>query len=442
MSPSQRTKTEQLLAEGAKHIAGGVVSLNRKTDINIAFVRAQGSKLYDADGNEYIDYHAAFAPYLLGHNDPHVNGAVKKAIDEGWSLMGTGTTPWEVELARLLREAVPTLDLIQIANSGSEATAHAVRLSRAYTGRDGVILMLAGYNGWHNDVARAVMPPLEVIGPRVSPGEYPFLPLSAGMPDSVTQHIHIVNFNDLDSVEHVLKQGTVACVMTEQVLQNVGVIPPQPGYLEGLRDLCDQYGALLVFDEVKTGFRSALGGYQSISGVTPDLSVFGKAVANGYPLAVIGGKAGVMGLFDDPDPSRRVLIAGTYNAHPISSAATIATLERLMADGGAVYTQLEERGAQLQQGLEDLYLEHNVEATVSRIGSAFSTYFADHVPVDWHDLAASHDFEFDRRYRRALIEKGVYHFPTPTKQGSISAAHTKEDIEKTLQITHEVLSEL
>src|SRR5437016_3472664 len=280
---SRYAQSETLARRSAESIAGGVVSLNRKVDPPIVFVRAQGSRLWDADGKEYIDYHAAFAPHLLGHNDPEVNAAVREAMERGWSLMGSGPTPWEMRLAELIRECVPTLEFVQLSNTGSEATAHAIRLSRAWTGREDIVVTLGGYNGWHNDVARTVMPPLDEIGPRVSPGEYRFLPLSAGIPRDVIRRVHVVNFNDADSVEHVLKRHPVACVLTEPVLQNIGVIPPQPGYLHALRELCDRHGSLLVFDEVKTGFRSALGGYQSIAGVTPDLSVFGKAVANGFP---------------------------------------------------------------------------------------------------------------------------------------------------------------
>jgi glutamate-1-semialdehyde 2,1-aminomutase len=190
---------------------------------------------------------------------------------------------------------------------------------------------------------------------------------------------------------------------------------------------------------VKTGFRSALGGYQSRCGVKPDLSVFGKAVANGYPLGVIGGRGEVMALFDDPEAARRVLIAGTYNAHPIPTAAAIATIDRLRRDDGAVYRELEARGARLQQGLEALFSERGLTAIVSRLGSAFCTYFMDHVPVDWHDLASHHDFDLDRRYRRALLERGVFHFPLPCKQGSISAAHSDEDLALTLDVTREAL---
>jgi glutamate-1-semialdehyde 2,1-aminomutase len=440
--PDRYAQSRTLTAQSARAIAGGVVSLNRKTDPPIVFVRGAGSKIYDADGHEYIDYHAAFAPHILGHNHPEVNEAVVQALRQGWTLSGSGTTLWEMRFAGLLCAAVPSLERIQLTNSGSEATAHAIRLSRAWTGRDDIIVTLGGYNGWHNDVARAVMPTLEAIGPRVEQGEYPFVPMSAGIPDEVKQRVHVVNFNDVESVESVMRKYPTACVITEPALQNIGVVPPLPGYLASLRTLCDRYGALLVFDEVKTGFRAALGGYQHIAQVTPDLSTFGKAVANGYPLGVIGGRKDVMNLFDDPDPQRRVLIAGTYNGHPLTVAAAIATLEILLRDDGEVFRQLEARSARLHSGLRDLFGEFGVPAQVSRIGSAFCVYFGDHVPTDWHDLMASHDFALDKRYRRALIERGIYHFPLPCKQGSVSAAHTDEDIARTLEVTRAVLQKL
>src|SRR2546427_7056084 len=190
--------------------------------------------------------------------------------------------------------------------------------------------MQGGYNGWHNAVAHNVMTPLSVIGPRVSPGEYPLAPLSAGMPDHIRQDVHVVNFNDMDSVEHVLSHHPIAVLITEPILQNIGIVKPRPGYLEGLRRLCDTYGAVLVFDEVKTGFRHALGGYQSLCGVRPDLAVFGKAIANGYPLGAIGGRKDLLDYFVHPDPTKRVLISGTYNPFPVNTAAAVATSEKLM----------------------------------------------------------------------------------------------------------------
>jgi glutamate-1-semialdehyde 2,1-aminomutase len=438
--PSESSSS--LNKRAAASIAGGVVSLNRKTEPSLAFVKALGSRLWDADGRQYIDYHAAFAPYILGHNHPEVNQAVADAVTAGWSLMGSGTTPWEIALAETLRDCVPSLKLVQITNTGSEATAHAIRLARAFTGREDIILTLGGYNGWHNDVARAVAPSLAAVGPRVSPGEYPFVPSSAGVPEGVARRVHVVNYNDAESIEYVMRRYPIACVLTEPVLQNVGIMPPKPGYLAAVSDLCRKNGSLLVFDEVKTGFRSALGGYQSICGISPDLSVFGKALANGYPMGAIGGRQDVMGLFDHPDPSKRVLIAGTYNAHPVTVAAALATLNILRANDGAVYRQLENTTASLESGLHEIFRAKGIPYTISRLGSAFCVYFMDHVPVDLHDLQANNDAALDVKYRRALIEQGVYHFPVACKQGSVSAAHTEQDIAQTLQATSQVVKAL
>lgn len=437
-----RTRSSQVFENNRRYIAGGVVSLNRLVSPEIAFSKAQGSKMWDVDGNEYIDYHGAFGPYILGHNDPDVNQAAIDAIQRGASLYGTGTNELEGRLAELICTAVPSVERVQITNTGSEATFHAIRLARAFTGRTDIIVMQGGYNGWHNDVACNVMNTLEELGERVSPGEYRVLPMSAGVPETAKRHIHVVNFNDLDSVEYVMKRYEIAAVILEPVLQNVGVIPPQPGYHQGLRELCDRYGAVLIFDEVKTGFRAALGGYQSISGVRPDLSVFGKALANGYPVGAVGGRREIMELFTPAAKPRQVLIAGTYNAHPVPTAAAIATIEKLSANGGAIYQELEAKTAALVDGLKDLYRAHGVQAQISRVGSAFCVYYMDHVPVDWHDVLVHHDFNFDLRLRQALIEEGIYHFPLATKQSSVSAAHTDEDIERTLKATDQVLARL
>jgi glutamate-1-semialdehyde 2,1-aminomutase len=217
-------------------------------------------------------------------------------------------------------------------------------------------------------------------------------------------------------------------------------VKPLPGYLEGLRKLADQYGFVLIFDEVKTGFRHAIGGYASIAGVKPDLVTFGKAVANGYPMAVLAGRKDLMDFVIHPDPSRRVLLAGTYNAHPVPTLAAIATIERLLENGGEVYRLVETLGARMQAGLEAIVGKFGLTATVSRQGSAFCVYFMDHAPVDWHDLASNHLFEFDQEMRCALIPEGVYFFPLATKQCSISAAHTAGDIDATLEAMERVVS--
>ena len=237
----------------------------------------------------------------------------------------------------------------------------------------------------------------------------------------------------------MVEKCPIAALITEPVLQNIGVVKPQPGYLQGLRALADRHGFLLILDEVKTGFRSSLGGYQPIAGVTADLSTYGKAVANGFPLAALAGKAAYMDLAVTPDPQKRVLVAGTYNCHPVPLAAAIACLEKLMNPRLDVYGKLERLATRLESGQRELFQRHGVPAFVSRVGSASCVYFSRHEPQDWWEVIEHHDAAFDLRYRRALIDRGIYHFPVIAKQGSISFAHTETDIDRTLEATDEVL---
>jgi glutamate-1-semialdehyde 2,1-aminomutase len=283
------------------------------------------------------------------------------------------------------------------------------------------------------------MTPLAQLGPRRSPGEYPFHPISAGIPKDHQHLIHPVNFNDLESVAYVASQYPIAGLITEPVLQNIGILHPQPGYLAGLRNLADREGFVLIFDEVKTGFRHALGGYASLCGVIPDLAVYGKAIANGYPIGVIGGKRELLDLFIHPDPSRRVLLAGTYNGHPVVTAAAIATIERLMSNGGKIYEELESMGAFLEKGIASAFHKAGIPVTVARQGSALCIYFMDHEPKDWHDLASNHDFAADEQLRQELIARGIYVFPLANKQWSISAAHSEEDLKTTVDALNEFL---
>jgi glutamate-1-semialdehyde 2,1-aminomutase len=435
-------KSAEILQRNRQYIPGGVVSVNRATQPEIVFVRARGAYMWDAEGNRYIDYHAGFAPHFLGHNDPYITEAVIRGLEAGASLYGSGTTIQEGRLAELICAHVPAVESVQFLNTGSEATYQAIRLARAVTGNDHVITIQGGYNGWHNDVSSNLMTPLDQLGPRKSPGEYPYHSISAGVPVDHQKLVHSVNFNDLASVEYVCERYPVAALIAEPILQNIGIVHPQPGYLEGLRQLADRYKFLLVFDEVKTGFRHALGGCSTLFGVRPDLVVFGKALANGYPIAALGGRREYMDRFVDPDPARRVLLAGTYNSHPVPTIAAIATIERLLMDGGQVYRHVEMLGVRMQEGLERIARELEIDAVVARQGSAFCLYFMDHYPTDWHDLAAHHQFNLDDTLRRALIGRGVYPFPIATKQWSISAAHTGEDIDYTLGQVDAVLRSL
>lgn len=439
---SKWSGSAELVQKNEAWIPGGVVSLNRKSDPNICFTRGVGSRVYDIDGNEYIDYQAGFAASFLGHNDADINKAVANSLTSDSVLMGAGPTELEGTFASLFCKSVPTIEKIQITTTGSEATYHAIRIARSVTGKDHVIVMQGGYNGWHNDVSCNVISTLEDIGARVSPGEYPYDTTSAGIPEAHKSLVHVVNYNDLASVEYVIKRYPVACIILEPVLQNIGIVQPKAGYLEGLRKLADDNGFLLVFDEVKTGFRHALGGYQSICGIQPDLATFGKAVANGYPLGVIGGKKKYMDYFVHPDKAKRVLIAGTYNAFPLTIAAGIATLQKLASPEFKVYEHVYALGEQMEKGLKEILPALGVPFHIARIGSAFCVYFMDHQPVDFHDVLLNHKFELDKKYRRALIDNGIFHFPLPIKQGSISYAHTKADIEKTLEVTSKIVKSL
>jgi glutamate-1-semialdehyde 2,1-aminomutase len=437
-------KSQELLAENSRLIPGGLASLNRKADPVIAFVRAKGSRLWDIDGREYIDYHAGFAPYILGHGDDDQIAAVTQAMHSQLSNYGSGPTPEEGELARLFLQAVPHAGKVQFFNTGSEATAQAIRVARARTGRSHLIKMQGGYNGHHNAVAMNLMSTREQLGGKAVHGdEYPTVPISAGIPPEELALTHAVPFNDLEAVERVAKKYGIAALITEPVLQNIGVVKPLPGYLQGLRDLADRHGFLLIFDEVKTGFRASLGGYQAIAGVTADLSTYGKAVANGFPLAAMAGREIYMDLAASADPAKRVLLAGTYNCHPIPVAAAMACLRKLMDPAQDVYGKLERLAQRLEAGQRELFSRHGIPAVISRVGSASCVYFTPHgEPHDWWDILEHHDAAFDARYRRALIERGIYHFPVIVKQGSISFAHSEADIDQTLNATGDALREL
>jgi glutamate-1-semialdehyde 2,1-aminomutase len=423
---------QSVLEHNRRYIPGGISSVNRSIDPAITFVKGEGAYLWDSEGKRYIDYHAGFAPYFLGHNFKPINDAAAAALASGDSLFGAGPSIAEGRLAELICEHVPAAEKITFLNTGSEATSLAIRIARAVTGRSHVIVMQGGYNGNHDELALNVFNTAAEIGPRVSPGEYPLRPLGAGTTITQTRFTHAINYNDLESVRYVCRRYPVAALITEPLLQNIGVVKPKPGYLEGLRDLADEFGFLLVFDEVKTGFRHALGGYAELSGVKPDLVVYGKAVANGFPLAAVGGKRVYLDSIIDPDPSRRPFVAGTYNGHPVAVAAAIETVRTLIANRDSLYPRMEAMGAEMEAGIMDRFARRGITACVARQGSAFSFYLMEKPPADLHDIIEGHDFTKDVALRRALIQRGVFFVPIATKQCSLSAAHSEADVQFTL----------
>ena len=417
---------ESVLERNRRFIPGGISSVNRAIDPAITFTKGEGAYLWDAAGKRYIDYHAGFAPYFLGHNFAPINDAAAIALKNGDSLFGAGPSKAEGDLAELICRNVPAVAKVTFLNTGSEATSLSIRIARAVTQRSHIIVMQGGYNGNHDELACNVFNSLADIGPRVSPGEYPLRPLGAGTTIEQTHYVHAINYNDLDSVRYICRRFPVAALITEPLLQNIGVVKPQPGFLEGLRDLADEFGFVLVFDEVKTGFRHALGGYAQVCGVTPDLVVYGKAVANGFPLALVGGKAEYMDSIIDPDPARRPFVAGTYNGHPVAVAAATETVRYLAANKDNIYPKME-------TGITDTFSRRGIPACVARQGSAFSFYLMARPPKDLHDIIEGHDFARDVALRRALIQRGVFFVPIATKQCSLSAAHSEDDVQFTLE---------
>lgn len=424
MSSTRTEPTAGLAARAAAVIPGGVNSGQRQVagleDLVIA--ATSGSTFTDASGRVFTDYHAAFGPPLLGHNDPDVDAAVA-AAGRSVDLMGVGVTQVEVEVAEKLVEHVPSLEKVLLTSTGSEATFHALRVSRAATGRRHVIKFQGCYHGWHDSVAMNVISPAEKVGRKD--------PLSQGMLPEVVDATIVCRFNDADEVERALVEHDVAAIILELIPHNIGAVLPQPGFLERLRELATKHGAVLVFDEVITGFRHGLGGYQAIAGVTPDLTTLGKAMANGWPVSALGGKAELMDLFSTT-PGRPAFFAGTFNGHPATTAAALATIEKLERE--PVHEHVFRLGERARTGLQALYDRLGVPAVVAGFGSVFVSYFLDGPVVSYDDLLRN-DVDLFIGYRRELMQDGIFELPLNLKRSHFSYAHTDDDVDRLLEAT-------
>ena len=379
----------------------------------------EGARFTDAEGRTYIDFHAAFGPPLLGHGDADVDRAAAEAVRRV-DLMGVGITELEVELAERLVEHVPSVEQVLLTATGSEATFHALRLARAATGRHRVLKFQGCYHGWHDAVAMNVISPADRVGHHD--------PMSTGMMPETLAATAVVPFNDLDATERVLAEGDVAAVIVEPIPHNIGAVLPTDEFLPGLRTLCDRYGTIFVLDEVITGFRHALGGFQSICGVTPDLTTLGKAMGNGYPIGAIGGRADLMDQFSTT-PGHPVFFAGTYNGHPGCVAAAIATIDKLATE--PVHEHVYKLGERARSGLTDLHARLGNEVQVNGFGSVFVTYFVDHPVRDYEDLL-DNDVERFTGLRMAQMEHGVFELPLNLKRSHFSYAHTEDDVDTLL----------
>jgi glutamate-1-semialdehyde 2,1-aminomutase len=351
-----------------------------------------------------------------------VNSGQRRAA-RSIGLMGIGVTQIEVELAERICELVPSVEQVLLTETGSEATFHALRVARAATGRRYVIKFQGCYHGWHDAVAMNVISLPENVGRKD--------PLSKGILPEVVDATIVCRFNDADEVERALAEHDVAAIILEPIPHNIGAVLPQPGFLERLRELATRHGTVLVFDEVITGFRHGLGGYQSVAGVTPDLTTMGKAMGNGWPVSALGGKSELMELFSTT-PGRPAFFAGTFNGHPPTAAAALATIEKLQRE--PVHEHVFRLGERVRTGLRELYARLGLPVVVSGFGSVFVTYFLDGEVTSYDDLLRN-DVDLFVGYRRELMKHGVFELPLNLKRSHISYAHTDDDVDRLLDAT-------
>jgi glutamate-1-semialdehyde 2,1-aminomutase len=426
---SQQSRSDAIFAEAKRYIPGGVSSTNRVVNPNLVFTKAEGAYIYDVDGKRYIDYHAAFGPPVLGHAHPEVNDRVHQQLAT-MDLVGIGVSEIEVELAKKITQHIPSAERVLFANSGSEATYAALRLSRAVTGRRKIVKFQGCYHGWHDAILMNIISPADYLG-----GQHL---ISAGMHTGVTDDTIVIPFNDVEVLAQTIEHHAdeIAGVILEPVPHNIGCVLPRPEFLQALRALTAEHGIVLIFDEVISGFRHGLGGYQKIVGITPDITTLGKAIANGYPLAAMCGRADLM---ERASPGGDVFFAGTYNAHPVGVSASLATIEILERSG--TYEHLFRLGDRMRSGLQDIVDRLGLAATIAGYGSVYVLYFMEPPIQSYTDLLRN-DVDQFVAYRRELIQRGVYELPVNLKRNHVSLAHTEADIDESLQVAEASLRQM
>ena len=414
------TNSKKLMQKAQNLIPGGVNSPVRAFKAmggNPLFIKkAKGSKIYDADGNCLIDYVGSWGPAILGHSHPKVNAALKKAVDRGTSF--GAPTELEVMLAELVLEAFPSMDMVRFVNSGTEATMSAIRLARAYTKRDKIIKFEGCYHGHSDSLLVKAGSGATTLG----------VPDSPGVPADIAKNTYTALYNDITSVEDILQNdpGGVACIIVEPVPGNMGVVLPQGGFLKALRDLCNQYGVILILDEVMSGFRLCYGGAQKIYNIDPDMTCLGKVIGGGLPVGAFGGKRAIMEMLA---PSGPVYQAGTLSGNPLAMTAGIETLRILKGKG--VYEKPDKATKDLCEGLENIANKRGMPVQVNRAGTMFTLFFNERPVYNYSDAKESNIERF-AKYFRKMLESGIYLAPSQFEAVFVSFAHTKTDIEKTL----------
>ena len=423
--------SEELFAAACQVLPGGVnspVRAYRSVGLTPRFIqRAEGSYIYDVEGRRYIDYVCSWGPMILGHNHPVIREAVEKAVVDGLSF--GAPTPREVEIAQLMVEMVPGLEMVRMVNSGTEAVMSALRLARGATGRDKLIKFEGCYHG-HSDCM------LVNAGSSALAGGHPS---SSGVPVGAARDTLTAQFNDLSSVQALLEanRGEVAAVIVEPVAANMGVVGPAPGFLQGLRELCDQHGALLIFDEVITGFRLAPGGAQEYFGVKADLVTYGKIIGGGMPVGAYGGSRALM---EHVAPCGPVYQAGTLSGNPVAMAAGLAQL-RYLHDHPQVYTHINHMGASLAQDMGKLCEKSSIPVAINQVGSLLSPFFTPTEVSTFVDAKGS-DVGMYARYFSEMLQRGIYLAPAQFEAMFLSDAHSGEDLTATLEAFQQTLEAL
>ncbi|MDH4227301.1 MAG: glutamate-1-semialdehyde 2,1-aminomutase [Deltaproteobacteria bacterium] len=424
------TKSAALFKSAQKVIPGGVnspVRAFKSVGGNPVFIKkAKGSKIYDADGNAYIDYIGSWGPMILGHAEKNVAAAIKRAVDGGTSY--GAPTALEVELANEVLSAFPSMDMVRFVSSGTEATMSAIRLARAFTGRDNILKFEGCYHGHADSLLVKAGSGAATLG----------VPDSPGVPKDLAKHTYNARYNDIASVERILASDPkgVACVIVEGAPGNMGVVPPKPGFMKALRDVTKKYGALLIMDEVMSGFRLCYGGAQKIYKIDPDMTCLGKVIGGGLPVGAFGGKKNIMSGLAPSGPTYQ---AGTLSGNPLAMTAGLETLKGLRKKG--VYEKIMKTTDAICDGIEALIKKHRTECVLQRAGSMFTMFFSSGPVYSWDDAAKCDREKFGVFFRR-MLERGIYLPPSQFEAAFVGLTHSADDVKKTLKAVDESLKGL